>query len=74
MPTGIEFREAVLVLAGNIFIIIFVVRSIGAYGRKDWGELVMNFLAAILIAGLIYANAAVIEMLKTVWGLITGGD
>lgn len=72
MPTGDAIRDGILVLAGNIFIIIFVVRSVGAYGKKEWGELTINLLAAVLLVGLIYFNESFIELLRNVWQLIVG--
>lgn len=72
MPTFDAIRDWVLVLAGNIFIIIFVVRSVGAYGKKEWGELTINLLAAVLLVGLIYFNESFIELLRNVWQLIVG--
>jgi len=72
MPTGDAIRDGILVLAGNIFIIIFVVRSVGAYGKKEWGELTINLIAAVLLVGLIYFNESFIELLRNVWQLIVG--
>lgn len=72
MTTGAEFKDAVLVLAGNLFIVIFIVRMVGSYAKREWGELVTNFLAAIVIAGLIYMNEQFIEVLKKLTSMIFG--
>lgn len=66
-------KNIVLALAGNVFIIIFVIRAVGAYAKREWGELVTNILAAILIAGFIYFNDSTINILKWIWGQVTGG-
>lgn len=72
MTTGAEFKDWVLIIAGNIFIVVFIFRSIGAYSKREWGELITNFLAGVLIAGLIYANDQTIGLLKGIWNLIAG--
>lgn len=72
--TGADFKDWVLILAGNIFIVIFVIRSLGSYAKKEWGDLTVNILAGILIAGLVYANDTTISLLKQLWNLITGGN
>lgn len=72
MTTGAEFKDWVLILAGNIFIVVLVFRSIGAYTKRDWGELITNIVAGIIIAGLIYANDTTMNLLKSIWNLIAG--
>lgn len=73
MPDGIAIKDAVLVLAGNIFIIIFIVRTVGAFAKKEWGDLVVNILAAIVIAGFVYFTDSSIEVLKGIWSMLFGG-
>lgn len=70
--TGADLKDWVLIIAGNIFIVILVVRSVGYYAKKEWGELIGHFLVAVVIAGLIYANDQTLSMLKGLWALITG--
>lgn len=72
LPDGASIKDWVLALAGNIFIAIFVVRTIGAFGKKEWGELIINVLAAVLIAGLVYSNEATINLIKNVWNTFIG--
>jgi hypothetical protein len=72
IPTGIAIKDAVLVLAGNVFIIIFIIRSVGSWAKKEWGELIVNMLAAVVIGGLVYFTADAVEMLKAVWTLVVG--
>lgn len=72
-PDGTAVKDAVLVLAGNIFIIIFIVRCVGSFAKKEWGELVVNFLAGIVIAGLVYFTTESINVLKSAWSLFFGG-
>lgn len=70
--TGEGFKDAVLVIAGNVFIVIFIFRTIGAYAKREWGELITNFLAAILIVGFVYFTDSSIAILQGFWTLITG--
>ena len=72
LPTGIAIRDSILILAGNIFIIIFIVRSVGSYAKKEWGELTLNIVAAVVLVGLIYFNESFIELLRAVWQTIVG--
>lgn len=72
LPDGVAFKDWVLLLAGNIFIIIFVIRAIGAFAKKEWGELVVNFLAGIVIAGFVYFTDSSIAVLKSIWTTIFG--
>lgn len=69
---GSELKAWALIFLGNIFIVVFAVRAIGAYAKKEWGELVTNFLAAIFIAGIVYANDQTIALLKAIWGMVVG--
>lgn len=72
LPDGVAVKDWVLLLAGNIFIIIFVIRAIGAFAKKEWGELVVNFLAGIVIAGFVYFTDSSITVLKSIWTTIFG--
>jgi hypothetical protein len=74
VPTGADFKDWVLVIAGNIFIAILVLRSIGHYFKREWGELFGHLAAGVLVGGLIYANNETINVLKGFWGLISGGS
>ena len=67
---GADFKDWVLIIAGNIFIIILVVRSVGHYAKKEWGELLGHILAAIVVGGLIYANDQSVALLKNAWTLL----
>ena len=69
--TGADFKDWVLIIAGNVFIVILVIRSVGYYAKKEWGELIGHLLVAVVIAGLIYANDAALALLQNFWKLIT---
>ena len=74
VPTGADFKDWVLVIAGNIFIAILVLRAIGHYFQREWGELFGHIAAGVLVGGLIYANNQTINVLKGFWGLVSGGN
>lgn len=72
MTTGAEFKDWALILVGNLFIVILIVRIVGAYAKREWGELLTNFCAAVIIAALIYMNEQFIGLLKQLASLIFG--
>jgi hypothetical protein len=71
-PNGESIKNAVLILAGNVFIIIFIIRSVGAFAKREWGELVVNFLAGVIIVGLVYFTDSSVQVMKTIWSMIFG--
>lgn len=46
LTTGSDLKTWVLLIAGNVFIIILVIRAITYYAKREWGELIGHFLAA----------------------------
>lgn len=72
MITGTEFKDAVLVIAGNIFIVILVVRAIGCWTKREWGDLIGHLLIAIVIAAMIYATDLFMNVLKAIARMIFG--
>lgn len=69
---GADFKDWVLGIAGNIFIVILVVRSVGYFAKKEWGELVGHLIVAVFLVALIWFTDPVINLLKAIWGLISG--
>jgi hypothetical protein len=72
LPDGAAFKDYVLVFAGNIFIVIMVVRAIMLYLKREWGGLFGHLAAGVLVFGLVYANNAAIAVMRGFWGLISG--
>lgn len=70
MTTGVDFKNAVLLLAGNIFIIVLAVRMLGHYAKREWGEMVASLIGAIIVAFIVYANDAAVALLKRVGEMI----
>ncbi len=70
--TGDVFLEWFKGIVGSVFIAILMIRSLGYYLKKEWGELTGHLLVAIIIAGLVYFPDQFIEILKGFWNMITG--
>ena len=74
MYDGADIKDWVLLIGGNIFIIIMVIRSISCYAKKEWGDLVTNLVVAAVIAWIVYSNDSFIEFLKWIFGKLSGGE
>lgn len=72
--TGAGLKDWVIIVAGNIFIVLFVVRTLGAFAKKEWGEMIVNVLVGVFVAGLVYSTDSTITILKNLWSLISGGS
>lgn len=70
--TGEDFKNWVLIIAGNVFIVILVVRAVGYFAKREWGELIGHILVAVLIAGFIYSTDTMLSLIKGVVKLIFG--
>lgn len=70
MGDGTDFKNWVLLIAGNLFIVVLVVRAVGYYAKREWGELLGHMCAGIVVAGLVYATDGSIGLLQNAWGLI----
>jgi hypothetical protein len=70
--TGEDFKNWVLIIAGNVFIVILVVRAVGYFAKREWGELIGHILVAVLIAGFIYSTDTMLSLIKGVVHLIFG--
>lgn len=68
--TGADLKTWVLVIAGNLLTILIVVRAVGAYARKEWGEMIALLIAAVVVGALVWANDAAISALKALAGLV----
>lgn len=66
------FKDWAIVVIGNIFIVILLVRMIGAWAKREYGDLMTNAVLAILIGFLVYANDAAIALIQRLGGLVFG--
>lgn len=67
LTTGADLKTWVLQIAGNILIVAFVVRSLGAFLKNERGEFLSLFAAAVLVAGWIWFPDASVALLKAIW-------
>lgn len=74
MFTGAELKDWVIIVAGNIFIVILVIRMISHYAKREYGELITNLLIAIFIAWIVYSTDTFISFLQWVANKVTGGQ
>lgn len=57
-------------VAGGIFLCVLIVRMVSAYAKREYGEMVTNFLAAIVVAGFVWDPTSVTGMLKAAWNML----
>lgn len=74
MFTGAELKDWIIILAGNIFIVILVVRAVSHFAKREWGELLGTILIAIFIGWIVYSTDTFINFLKWAAAKITGGE
>lgn len=72
MTTGAELRDWVLLIAGNIFMVILAVRSVGHFAKREWGEFTGMLLAAVVVAGIIWFPTQTIELFRQIWQTLLG--
>lgn len=66
------FTNVVLKLVGSIVLIILIVRLVNAYGKRQWGELVTEILAFIVIGFVVYFPQQALALLKSIMTSIFG--
>lgn len=67
-----EFQELALKIVGNIFTVVFLVRALGAYIKKDWGDMISQIVFAVVLVGFIYFTDQAIGVLKFLWNITAG--
>lgn len=72
MTTGTEFKDWVLAIAGNIFIVILVIRALGHWAKREWGDIIVHIIAAVLIGSFIYATDETLKVIKAIGHVIFG--
>lgn len=74
MYDGMDIKDWVITIAGNIFIVILLFRVLAHYAKKEWGELLTNLLVAVFIAWIVYSNESFIAFLTFMWGKFAGTE
>ncbi|WP_432094913.1 hypothetical protein [Streptomyces sp. bgisy100] len=72
LTDGSDLKKWILLIAGNVFIVILAVRGIGYYAKREWGELIGHLMAAVVIAGIVYAPNVAVDMFKGIWSKVAG--
>ena len=65
-------KDWAILTVGNLFIIILLIRVIGAWAKREWGDLFTNLVGAVVIAFLVYANDSAVALLKQLANLAFG--
>ncbi|MET9365793.1 hypothetical protein ABZX93_33460 [Streptomyces sp. NPDC006632] len=63
----------VFLIAGNIFLIVLVVRAIGHYAKREWGDLIGHVIAGVVVAGFVFATDTTKGMFIEIWNKVAGG-
>ena len=63
---GAAAKDWVLLIGGNVFIIILVVRGLAHYAKKEWGELIGFLGASIVVASFVYFPTQTIDFIKQI--------
>ncbi len=74
LGTGADLKTWVLLIGGNIFICVLVVRLIGDFAKRAWGDLIGTFIAAVFVAGCIYYPDQMVTVFQTLWTKVSGGN
>ncbi|MER5971637.1 hypothetical protein ABT112_18200 [Streptomyces sp. NPDC002055] len=72
LTDGSDLKKWILLIAGNVFIVILAVRGIGYYAKREWGELIGHLMAAVVIAGIVYAPNVAVDLFKGIWNKVAG--
>lgn len=72
LTDGADLKTWVLLIAGNIFIVVLVVRSVGHYAKREWGELLGHVLTGVVVAGIIYSPQTAVDLFKAIWQKVAG--
>lgn len=65
-----QLTTLVAQVAGGIFLCVLIVRMVSAYAKREYGEMVTNLLAAVVVAGFVYDPTGVMGMLKSAWNML----
>ncbi|MFD9593078.1 hypothetical protein ACFWA9_10010 [Kitasatospora sp. NPDC059973] len=69
---GSSLKGWILAFAGNIFAAFLALRALGHFLKKEWGEMITLFVAAVFVAAIIWFPDGVKTVLTDVWGKVSG--
>ncbi|MGI5353548.1 hypothetical protein ACQEU8_36050 [Streptomyces sp. CA-250714] len=72
LTSGADLKTWVFLIAGNIFLIVLVVRAIGHYAKREWGDLIGHIIAGVVVAGFVFATDTTKTMFVEIWNKVAG--
>jgi hypothetical protein len=72
LTTGADLKIWILVVLGNLFIAVAAIRFFGCWVKKDYGEMITLFVAAVLLVGFIWFPDSTIGVFKGIWSKVSG--
>jgi hypothetical protein len=72
LTTGADLKTWILAIAGNVFVALLVIRGLGAFLKRDYGEMATLFVAGVLLAGLIWFPDGAVALMKAIWQKVVG--
>ncbi|WP_129662445.1 hypothetical protein [Rothia uropygialis] len=67
-----DFKDWLLVILGNIFIVILAVRMIGAWMKREYGDMMTNAVLGLIVAYIVYDSDGAVGLMKRLAGMIFG--
>ncbi|WP_030209260.1 hypothetical protein [Streptomyces sp. NRRL S-87] len=59
-------------IAGNVFLIILLVRAVMHYAKREWGEMIGHIIAGVIVAGFVFATDQTKTLLTDIWNKVAG--
>ncbi|MCX4690948.1 TcpD family membrane protein [Streptomyces sp. NBC_01408] len=72
LTTGADLKGWILAVVGNLFAAFLGVRALGHFLKKEWGEMLTLFVAAVFVAGIVWYPEGVATLLGEVWKKVAG--
>ncbi|MEU6467487.1 TcpD family membrane protein [Streptomyces sp. NPDC046976] len=72
LTTGSELKIWILLVVGNMFAAFLAIRALGHFVKREWGEMVTLFVAAVAVGAVIWAPDSVKALLTGVWDKVSG--
>ncbi|MEU4357274.1 hypothetical protein AB0N09_12185 [Streptomyces erythrochromogenes] len=72
LTTGADLKGWILAVVGNLFAAFLAVRALGHFLKKEWGEMLTLFVAAVFVAGIVWFPDGVKTLLGDVWKKVAG--
>lgn len=69
---GADIKDWVLLIAGNLFVIILVIRALSCYAKKEWGEMFGLLAISAILAWIIWGTDSFINFLEWLRTRFTG--